>query len=60
MLNLQHDASTIARLVACLGTSVFHIFQNTQGLIHQFVTLASVYIHHHAHTACVVFILSLI
>ena len=60
MRNLQHDACTIARLVARLGTSVFHVFQYTQCLIHQLVTLPSVYVHYHAHTAYIVFIMSLI
>ena len=48
---LQHDASAVASLVACLGTPVLHVFQHAQGLIHQFVTFAAVYVHHHAHAA---------
>ena len=58
--NLHHDTCTVARLVSGLGTSVFHVLQHTQCLIHQFVTFAAVYVHHHAYAASVVLILWLI
>ena len=58
--NLQHNSRTVARLVARLGTTMFHILQYTQSLVHQFVTLASVYVHYHTHAACVMLILWLI
>ena len=58
--NLQHDACTVACLVARLGPSVLHVLQYAQCLVHQFVALASVDVHHHAYAACVVLILWLI
>ena len=57
---LQHDASTVTRLVARLCSAVLHVLQHAQRLIHQLVALAAMYIHHHAHAACVVLILWLV
>jgi hypothetical protein len=39
---------------------VLHVLQYLQGLVYQFVTLAAVDVHHHAHAAGVVLILWLI
>ena len=58
--NLHHNTCAVARLVARFGTAVLHILQHLQGIVHQFVTLAPVDIHHHAHAASVVFIVWLI
>ena len=55
--NLQQDASTVTRLVACLGTTVFHVFQYPERIVHQFVAFASVDVDHHAHSAGIVFVL---
>ena len=57
---LEHDARSVARLVARLGTAVLHVLQHLQGVVHQLVALAAVDVHHHAHTAGVVLILWLI
>ena len=54
---LDHDARTVARLVSGLGTSVLHVLQHAQRLVHQFVALATMYVHHHAYAAGVVLIL---
>ena len=60
MRYLQHNTCTVTRFVACLGTSVFHVLQHVQRLIHQFVALAAVYIYHHAHAARIVLVLALV
>ena len=56
MGNLKHDTSTVTRLVAGLGPSMFHIFQHAQRLIHQFMALVAMDVDHHAYTARVMFI----
>ena len=56
MRNLHQDASPVARLVARFGSSVLHVFQHLQGIIDEFVALASVNVHHHADTTSVVLV----
>ena len=60
MGNLQHNTSTVARFIARLGTTVFHILQYLQGIIYQFMALSAVNVYNHAHATCVVFIAVLI
>ena len=60
MWYLQHDARSVARLVARLCAAVLHVLQHLQGLVHQLVALAAVDVHHHSHAAGVVLILWLI
>ena len=57
---LQHNTRSVTCLVACLGTSVFHIFKHAQRLVNQFMALAAMYIHHHTHATCIMFILALV
>ena len=60
MRNLNHNTGTVACLIAGLGTSMFHVLQYAQRLIHQFVALAAVDVYHHTDTARVVFVLLLV
>ena len=60
MRYLEHDARTVACLVAGFGTSVLHVLKHTQCLVYQFVAFAAMYIYHHAHTAGIMLILWLI
>jgi hypothetical protein len=57
---LHHYAGAVASLVARLGTSVLHVFEHTQGIVNQFVTLTTMNVYHHAHTAGIVFVFCLI
>ena len=59
MWYLQQDASTIA-ILANLCTTMTHIFQHTQSIVHQLMTFVAVDIHNHTHTTCIMFILTLI
>ena len=54
--NLNHYASTITCLVTSLGSTVLHVLQHAQSVIHQLMTLASMYVHHHAYAARVVLV----
>ena len=56
--NLHHDTSTVARLVARLGTTMLHVLQHLQGVVHQLVTLAAVDVHHHTHATSIVLVLA--
>ncbi len=56
MRNLHHNARTVTCLVARLRTPVPHVFQHFQRIVHQLVALASVNVHHHAHTTGIVLI----
>ena len=56
MRNLHQNAGTVTGLVACLGTAVLHIFKHLKGIVHQFVALSPVNIHHHSDTTRIVFI----
>ncbi len=60
MRYLEQDTRAVARLVARLGTTVLHVLQHLQRLVHQFVALAAVDVHHHAYATGVVLILWLI
>ena len=60
MRNLNHNAGTIARLVAGFSTSVLHVFQYLQCIVHQFMALSAVDVHYHSYTTCIVLILALI
>ena len=60
MRNLYHDTGTVTRLITCLSTSMFHVFQHPQGVIHQFVTLTAVDIHNHSHAASIMLVVRLI
>ena len=60
MGNLNHDAGTVTSLVTRLSTSVFHILQHLQCIIHQFVTLTSVDVHYHSYAARIVLVIALI
>ena len=55
--NLEHDACSVARFaVGSLGASVAQMFQNLEGVVNKLMAFAAVYVHHHAHSACVVFV----
>ena len=54
--NLNHYASTITCLVTSLGSTVLHVLQHTQSVIHQLMTLASMYVHYHAYAARIVLV----
>ena len=55
--NLEHDARSVARFaVGSLGASVAQVFQNLKGVVNKLMAFAAVYVHHHAHSACVVFV----
>ena len=60
MWNLHHDTGTVASLIPGFRATVLHVFQNLQRIVHQLMAFTTMYVHHHTHTACVVFILSLI
>ena len=60
MGNLDHDACTVARLVARLGTSMLHVLQHLKCIVYQFVAFPAMNIHNHSHAACVVFIVRLV
>ena len=57
---LYHDTRTVTGLVACLGATVFHVLKHLQCIVNQFMTLATMNIHHHAHAAGIMFILTLV
>ena len=54
---LNHDACAVACLVVCtLCASMLHVFEDTQGVVYQFVRLAAVNVYHHAHAASIVLV----
>ena len=56
MRNLHHDARTITCLVACFGSSVLHVLQHLQCVVHQLMALATMNVDHHAHTTSVMLV----
>ena len=54
--NLHHNASTVTCLVTSFGTTVLHVLQHAQGIIHQLMTFASMYVYHHTHAARIVLV----
>ena len=60
MWNLNHDAGTVARLVARLGTAVFHVLQHFQCIVHQLVALAAVDVYDHSYAARIVLVFLLV
>ena len=54
--NLNHYASAVTCLVTSFGTTMLHVLQHSQGVIHQLMTLASMYVHHHSHAARIVLV----
>ena len=57
--NLHHNACSVT-VFTNLCTTVPHILQHAQCVIHQLVTLPAMNVNHHTHTAGIVFILALI
>ena len=58
--NLHHDAGTVARLVARLGTAMLHVLQHLQRIIDQLVALAAMNVDHHSHATSIVLVTALI
>ena len=56
MWNLYHDASTVAGLVACFGSSVLHVLQHFQRVVHQLMAFAAMNVHYHADTTGIVLV----
>ena len=54
--NLHHNASTVTCLVTSFGTTVLHVLQHAQSIIHQLMTFASMYVYHHTHAARIVLV----
>ena len=59
MRNLQHNAGAVA-ILAYLGTTMTHVLQYPQGIVHQLVALVAVDIYHHANATRIVFITALV
>ena len=57
---LNHYTGTVACLVSRLGSSVLHVLQYLQCIVHQFMALSAVDIHNHTYTTRVMLILALI
>ena len=54
--DLDHDAGPVSRLaVGTFRTTVAHIFEHRQGVVHQFVGLVATDVHDHTHPAGIVF-----
>ena len=54
--NLHQYSSAVARLVARLGSAVFHVLQHPQGIVNQLVALCTMYVHHHAYATRIMLI----
>ena len=56
MRNLNHDASAVARSVTGLGSTMLHVLQHLQGVVHQFMAFCSMNVYHHAHATRIMFV----
>ncbi len=54
MWYLYQNTRAVTCLVARLCATMLHVFQHFQGIVHQFVTLATIDVNHHTDTASVV------
>ena len=60
MWNLYHNTGTITSLIASLSSTMFHVFQHLQCIVHQIVTLSAVDVHYHSNAASIMLIVALI
>ena len=57
MWNLEHYARSVAGLVVgSLCTSVAHVFQHLQCIVHKFVALVAMDIDNHPHSTCIMLV----
>ena len=60
MWNLHHDTSSVACLVTRLSTTVLHVLQYLECIVHQLMAFTAVDIYYHTHTTSIMLIAALV